>query len=55
MKKFFSKIWRVICQEMRKRKQIAALICPKCGGQLVYRDCPGCGIWLGCTNCNNEY
>lgn len=55
MKKFFNKIWQGIHQKIQTRKLIANMICPKCGSQLVYRDCPGWGFWLGCTGCNSEY
>lgn len=55
MKKFLSKIWQIICQEIQRRKLIANMICPKCKSQLIYRDCVGLGFWLACTGCNNEY
>lgn len=55
MKKLISRIIQSIKQWIRKRKQIATMICPSCGGHLVYRDCPGWGFWLGCTKCNKEF
>jgi ribosomal protein L40E len=57
MKRFFNKIWQRICQKIQARKQIAAMVCPKCGGRLVYQECPdwGWGFWLSCTICHSEY
>ena len=55
MKKFLGKIWNMIRQELRRRKQIANMLCPSCGGQLIYRDRPFVGIWLACVFCGKEY